>query len=242
MLIRNLFILLFLMLFMLATKASPIDGDTTHKDKNTESDFIAAKDPAPYILWQWMNGCVTKEGITSDLESFKKVGIKHVQQFLIGGKVADITDPTVTVLGDKWTDLMKFSLDECNRLGLDFGTHNCPGWTSSGAPGIKPEESMQKLIWAKTLVAGNTSKGVAIAKAAVDAHWNYYEDICLIAIPKGVTALTKENIIVITDGLDAADKLKNALPEGEWEVLRFGHTTTGQMNLPTSVRARFGSG
>ena len=232
------------MLLMLASKASPIDGDTTHRDKDTERDFVTAKGPAPYILWQWMNGCVTKEGITSDLESFKKVGIKHVQQFLIGGKVADITDPTVTVLGDKWTDLMKFSLDECNRLGLDFGTHNCPGWTSSGAPGIKPEESMQKLIWAKTLVVGKSSKEVTIAKAAVDAQWNYYEDICLIAIPKSATSLTKENIIVITDGLDAADKLKNALPEGEWEVLRFRHTTTGQMNLtaPVSVWARFGSG
>ena len=40
-----------------------------------------------------MNGCVTKEGITYDLEAFKKAGINHVQQFLIGGSEADITDP-----------------------------------------------------------------------------------------------------------------------------------------------------
>jgi hypothetical protein len=201
----------------------------------TAKDFIDANGPTPYILWQWMNGCVTKEGITSDLQEFKKVGIRNVQQFLVGGQVSDINDPSVTVLGDKWTDLMKFSMDECQRLGLDFGTHNCPGWTSSGAPGIKVEDSMQKLIWSKTLVSGKTSKGVVIPKAEVDAKWNYYQDICLIAVPKGATTLAKENIIVITDGLDNSEKLKNSLPTGEWEVLRFGHTTTGQMNLTAPV-------
>lgn len=205
-----------------------------HDDK-TANDFANANGPTPYILWQWMNGCVTKEGITSDLEAFKKVGIKNVQQFLVGGKVADITDPNITVLGDNWNDLMKFSLDECQRLGIDFGTHNCPGWSSSGAPGLKAEDSMQKLIWAKTSVSGKKAKGSSIAKGEIDAKWNYYEDICLIAVPKEATILTKDNIIVITDGLDKDGRLKKSLPEGQWEILRFGHTTTGAMNLTAPI-------
>lgn len=199
------------------------------------TQFKNANGPSPYVLWQWMNGCVTKEGITSDLEAYKKVGIKNVQQFLIGGSEADITDPNINVLGDKWIDLMKFSLDECERLGMDFGTHNCPGWSSSGAPGIEAEDSMQKLVWSKTTVTGKLSKGTTLPKAEIDTKWNYYRDICLIAIPKGDAILKKENIIVLTDAIDSANKLKKALPQGEWVVLRFGHTTTGHMNLTAPV-------
>jgi len=223
------------LLSILLLNASFIIKVSNPYDDQTAQDFTNANGPTPYILWQWMNGCVTKEGITSDLEAFNKAGIKHVQQFLVGGSEADISDPNVTVLGEQWNDLMKFALEECHRLGMDFGTHNSPGWSSSGAPGLKVEDSMQKLIWAKTLVSGKTTKGTAIAKAAIEAKWNYYKDICLIAIPKDATILAKENIIVITDGLDNADRLKKSLPEGQWEIVRFGHTTTGAMNMTAPV-------
>jgi hypothetical protein len=207
----------------------------TRPESQITKDFENANGSTPYILWQWMNGCVTKEGITYDLEAFKRVGIKNVQQFLVGGIEADINDPEITVLGDKWMELMRFSLDECKRLEMDFGTHNCPGWSSSGAPGIKVEESMQKLIWEKTSLTGSTSTTTPITKAEVDTLWNYYKDICLIAIPKNETILTKDQIIVITDGLDKSDHLKSALPRGDWDVLRFGHTTNGKKNLTAPV-------
>jgi hypothetical protein len=209
--------------------------NASNPNDSTAKNFSAANGSTPYVLWQWMNGCVTKEGITYDLEAFKRVGIKNVQQFLVGGSEADIDDPEITVLGDKWMELMRFSLDECKRLGMDFGTHICPGWSSSGAPGLKVEQSMQKLIWAKTSLSGNTSTTTTIARAKIDTIWNYYKDICIIAIPKNEEVLTKEKVIVITDGLDQSDHLKKALPQGEWDVLRFGHTTNGKINLTAPV-------
>lgn len=223
-----------LTLFLLLIHASFFVNASNPND-STAKNFSVAKGSTPYVLWQWMNGCVTKEGIIYDLEAFKRVGIKNVQQFLVGGIEADINDPEVAILGDKWMELMRFSLDECQRLGMDFGTHNCPGWSASGAPGLKIEESMQKLIWEKTSLSGSTSTTTLITKAKVDSLWNYYKDICLIAIPKNETTLTKDKIIVITDGLDKFDHLKNALPQGEWDVLRFGHTTNGKKNLTAPV-------
>jgi hypothetical protein len=94
---------------------------------------------------------------------------------------------------------------------------------------------MQKLIWAKTIVSGKTSRETPITRGKVDSIWNYYRDICVIAIPKNEAVLTKDKIIVITDGLDQSDKLKNALPQGKWDVLRFGHTTIGKINLTAPV-------
>lgn len=211
------------------------DVQSPQSEDVTTNDFMHANGPAPYTLWQWVNGCVTKEGITYDLEAYKKVGIKNVQQFLIGGSEADITDPDILVLGDKWNDLMRFSLDECKRLGMDFGTHNCPGWSSSGAPGLSLDYSMQKLVWTKTPVSAQNATSRAIPKPTIDTVWNYYKDICVIAVPKDDSIVDISTLIVIIDGLDKDGKLKKALPQGEWEVVRFGHTFTGHKNLTAPV-------
>lgn len=192
--------------------------------------FKTANGPGPYTLWQWMDGFVTKEGITYDLEAFKNAGITDVQQFLIGGSEMDIADPELTVMGEKWIGLMRFALDECQRLGMTFGTHNCPGWSASGAPGLQPEDSMQKIVWTKTELKGKDSRKTKIPQFEVDKRWNYYKDICVIALPSGTGIINREAILIIQDGITAAGQLRKKLPAGEWTILRFGHTTTGSSN------------
>ncbi|TDO99218.1 glycosyl hydrolase [Flavobacterium sp. 245] len=228
-------LILTLLIAILIVNASFIMKDNDINEDKLAQDFTNANGPSPFILWQWMNGCVTKEGITYDLESFKKAGIKNVQQFLVGGSEADITNPNITILGDQWNDLMKFSLEECERLGIDFGTHNSPGWSASGAPGLKAEDAMQKLIWSKTVISGKTAKGSVITKATIESKWNFYRDICLIAVPKEAKNITQDKIIIITEGLDKDGRLNKNLPDGQWEILRFGHTTTGAMNMTAPV-------
>ena len=39
----------------------------------------------PIMIWQWMDGLITKEGITADLEAYQKAGIGGVQNFQVGG-------------------------------------------------------------------------------------------------------------------------------------------------------------
>ena len=42
-------------------------------------DFISpTDDQRPLIIWQWMDGLVTKEAITKDLEAFK-AALRHAQ-------------------------------------------------------------------------------------------------------------------------------------------------------------------
>ena len=40
-----------------------------------------------------MNGCVSKAGITADLESFKRAGLGGVQNFQVGGSESSLDDP-----------------------------------------------------------------------------------------------------------------------------------------------------
>ena len=192
----------------------------------------------PLLIWQWMNGVVSKQGITADLESFKRIGIGGVQNFQIGGPDQALADdPSVQIGNDKWCELMRFTMDECARLGLSFGTHNCPGWSSSASPEVKVEDSMQKLVWTETTVSGNFSG--LLPQAPVDSKWNYYRDIAVLAVPDRAV-ISKDDVVNLTGKMDASGRLVWNAPPGTWRVLRFGHTTTGNTNAGQSPASGVG--
>src|SRR6476661_7291392 len=53
-------------------------------DDALSSGFQNPPDSAkPHTWWHWMNGNVTKEGITADLEAMRRVGIGGAQIFVV---------------------------------------------------------------------------------------------------------------------------------------------------------------
>lgn len=60
----------------------------THKHNNIIIDVKKFKDPPDFAKvdtwWHWMDGNITKEGITRDLEAMSKQGINQVTIFNIG--------------------------------------------------------------------------------------------------------------------------------------------------------------
>jgi hypothetical protein len=194
----------------------------------------------PLIIWQWMNGCVSRAGITADLEAFKKAGLGGVQNEQIGGPLQALADdPSVQIGNENWRELMRFTMDECARLGLTFGTHNCPGWSSSAAPYVKAEDSMQKLVWTEVKASGPAKVSLKIEQPKADPKWNYYRDIAVFALPdKPETPL--ESVIDLTAKMNASGELQWDAPAGQWVILRFGHTTTGMTNANQAPLAGVG--
>jgi len=184
-----------------------------------------------------MNGVVSKEGITADLEAFKRAGLGGVQNEQIGGpNQALIEDPSIQIGNEKWRGLMRFAMDECARLGLSFGTHNCPGWSSSASPAVKVEDSMQKLVWTEVKITGPANPVLKLAQPKVDPRWNYYRDVAVVAIPDQPVA-PLASVLDLTVKMDARGELHWDAPAGSWSILRFSHTTTGETNAaqaPTS--------
>ncbi len=124
------------------------------------------KDPPeaarPRVWWHWMNGNVTREGITLDLEWMKRVGIGGVQQFdaSIGDirsgerEAPKIVEKRIVFHSPEWKELMRFAAAECDRLGLEMTVHSSGGWSETGGPWVKPEEAMKKLVWSETRLEG----------------------------------------------------------------------------------------
>lgn len=208
-------------------------------------DFISpTMEQRPLIIWQWMDGLVTKEAITKDLEAFKAAGLAGVQNFQIGGdNQIMISDTTCAIGSEKWKSMMRWTMDECQRLGLTFGTHNCPGWSSSAYPDVTPEYSMQKLVYSETAMPTIAiKKGTKVAQSVsvslpcpeIDAKYNYYEDICVLAIPQD-SVVRKETIVNLSQYFDLLSQ-KVDIPGNVakniqgFSILRFGHTTNGKTN------------
>ena len=139
---------------------------------------IPPADARPRTFWLWMNGNVTREGITLDLEAMHRVGVSGVMMFdgsdYLPAGPAGYLDP-------HWRSLMSHAIQEGNRLGIDIGLHNAPGWSSSGGPWVKPELSMQQLVWTETALNGG--RRVELDLARPQANEGFYRDAFVIAFP-----------------------------------------------------------
>ncbi|MEO7494610.1 MAG: glycosyl hydrolase [Massilia sp.] len=181
----------------------------------------------PHTLWHWMNGVVTRGGITADLESFKRAGLGGVQLFLVGGSEAKIDEPTNQILSDKWKSLFKHAVEECARLGLQFGTHNSPGWSSTGFKTIDLKDSMQTVVFAETKLAGGATFNGVLKQP--DSYQGWYRDIVCWAVPDE-TVVSLEKAIDLSSQLRPDGSLTWTAPPGNWAIVRIGHTSLGKTN------------
>ncbi len=120
----------------------------------------------PWVYWLWINGNVTKEGITADLESFKRIGIGGVLWMEVSGPWW-APDGQVEPLSPKWHDAFGWAISECQRLGLTFDVTLDFGY-GSGGPHITPELSMQKLFWSEQEVQGGQTLELKLKKPHVE--------------------------------------------------------------------------
>ncbi|HVV70243.1 MAG TPA: glycosyl hydrolase [Verrucomicrobiae bacterium] len=229
-----------------------------HLDTGFKNPPLSAR---PWVYWFWLNGNISSNGITADLEAMKRVGIGGVLIMEVdqGAPVGP-----VDFMSARWRGLFKHVVAESRRLGLEVNLNNDAGWNGSGGPWIRPEQSMQKVVFSETNVAGPCHFEAVLPKPEILA--GYYEDIGLLAFPKlgsyripdiktkaaydiGYTGpftetnLTPEMLIERSRQIDLTSTMADGriawdVPAGEWTLLRIGHTCTGVENAPAPKSGR----
>ncbi len=178
-----------------------------------------------YTWWHWMNGNITKEGITRDLEAMKANGIAGYQLFEAG---SGIPIGPVESISNEWIELVLHTLKESERLGLEFAMHNCPGWSSSGGPWITPDKAMQKVTWSETRLTGG--KQIRMQLPTPKHMFDYYVDTYCLAVPADKEIIPKSSVIELSNQLDKNGFLIWDAPVGDWLIMRFGQTARDQKN------------
>ncbi|MBN2217475.1 MAG: discoidin domain-containing protein [Pirellulales bacterium] len=130
----------------------------------------------PWVYWWWLNSNVTREGITRDLEEMKRQGIEGAMIFNAGG---GDTPKGPTFLGDEWSKLFAFALDEMSRLGMEASVNLCDGWCAGGS-WIPPEAANKMLVWSELQVDGPGD--VVRALPNPPALDGFYRDVAVVAI------------------------------------------------------------
>lgn len=140
--------------------------------------------PAKYnvnVWWHWMDGAISRQGITRDLESMAQQGIKQATILNVGlFEGRDFGKEKIKFNTPEWHQMFRWALEEANRLGITIGVHNCDGWSSSGGPWIAPEKAMKQATWTKTLItSADNSPLILPHPTAVEG---FYRDVAVVAV------------------------------------------------------------
>jgi hypothetical protein len=146
----------------------PILALCSHRQKPFISPGEFKNPPAEakvHTWWHWLDGNITKDGITKDLEAMKDQGIAQATILNVGlfGE-RDFGVPKAAFGSDRWFDMFHWALREADRLGIRIGVHNCDGWSSTGGPWITPEMSMKQFVWTKTRIQGGRKASIHLKK------------------------------------------------------------------------------
>src|SRR5712692_9962387 len=139
--------------FVLAAMTSSTVGQGS--SETLEQGFRQPPDSAkPRVWWHWLNGYVTKEGITADLEWMHRVGISGMQMFDGSLGVPQFVDKRLVWMTPDWKDALRHAGREADRLGLEMSMAASGGWSETAGPWVKPEEAMKKVVWSEAQVQG----------------------------------------------------------------------------------------
>ncbi|MET3980043.1 hypothetical protein ABIB62_002614 [Mucilaginibacter sp. UYP25] len=166
----------------------------------------------PGVYWYFMDGNMSAETITKDLESMKKAGIGNLVFLEVN---VGVPRGPVVFLSDKWTSLFVHAEHEARRLGIEITLGIGPGWTGSGGPWIKGNQSMKHLVSSQVVVSASDKNivlpvpkpkkpffGEDNLTGEFKKQWlDYYEDVAVLAFPttdknNGVAELDEKALYV----------------------------------------------
>jgi (4-O-methyl)-D-glucuronate---lignin esterase len=199
----------------------------------------------PGSFWDWLNGSMSTEQITRDLEAMKRGGMR-------GGEIWDVAaaaDPDGRVpagpafLGPESTRLMVHAIREADRLGLEIGVVASSGWNAGGS-WIPPEHAGKGLYHSTTKLTG---PGKFIRELPMpelpelcprdqDGQPIYLDEVAVLAVPShdSKTITDVDQVLDLSSMIDANGTLHWEAPEGDWTVLRFVCANHGQQLIVPS--------
>lgn len=141
----------------LALATALIAMPVTAQSTDLKSAFLnPAPETRPGCYWYWINDNISKEGITKDLEAMARVGIGRAYI----GHIFTYAPPRDSPVGevkfgtDAWWDAVQWAVKEAGRVGVEIGFFNSPGWSQSGGPWVKPNQSMRYIDAGTTIITG----------------------------------------------------------------------------------------
>ena len=198
----------------------------------------------PWAYWWWVNGNVTKESITRDMEELKAKGFGGLLMF-DSRNYHDYhlppPPPPTEYLDPQWRKLLRYSIAEADRLGLRMSINLSRSAGALDGPWSVGDNAPKKLIWTAAEVNGPRSVTCSLAKQ--EKTW----DIAVIAVKHAAadnapgaasdkvafagewqdmradvkSGVQVAEVVDVTKKVDEQGVLHWEAPAGRWTLLRF---------------------
>ena len=163
---------------------------------NLARNFLTPPDSArPWAYWVWLNGNVTKVGITKDMEEMRRQGMSGVLVFQAGDSK---TPAGAQFFSPEWRELFQHTLREAARLGMVVSIDLCDGW-DAGGPWITQDQANKKLVYSELQVDGakNLDRLLPLPEIVDD----YYHDVAVLAIREKATRPVTPDVVTASSTL-----------------------------------------
>ena len=196
---------------LLLVSCSLNSNNTESSNSNLQEELISNfQNPPmqahPGVYWYFMDGNLNKEEMTKDLISMKEKGISHLVFLEVN---VGIPRGKVDFMSEEWLNLFAHAEKKARELDIAITLGVGPGWTGSGGPWVKGEESMKHMVANDTLVQGGrlvniklpvpeANKpffGLSAFTPELEKRWEkFYEDIVVLAFPNKNTDKRIDNL------------------------------------------------
>ena len=191
----------------------------------------------PSALWTWMNAYVDHEQLTFELEEMKAKGMRGAIIWDMGSLI----DPDKIIpegpafLGPESVETIHHVIDEAERLGLEMGLSAASSW-NAGGPWIGSEDACQTVAWKTLQVEGPQDLSVLLPlpEKAIDPT----STLAVIAVPGEATIIQTNQAFRLDGNVDSDGKLTWTVPDGQWKILHFVSTATGQQIMCPSPNSK----
>ncbi len=210
----------------------------------------------PIVYHWWLGGNVDTLRLKEEIISLKNAGISGFTIFEIGSRDTVLVKPGPAFLSDESLKGIKIAVEKAGELGMEVGLNTASSW-NAGGNWITPEHSAKSIYYSKTGITDHSAKAFKLPFPEIPKNdpWGkprliefrpdgkpvYYEDIAILAIPAniGLTNLDTSQIINVTRFYHPdTETLKWKAPAGNWEILRFVSSNSGEnLVLPSKYSA-----
>ena len=192
----------------------------------------------PGAFWCWLNGNMSKEAITRDLSEMSEKGMSRAEIW----DVAAAYNPDNFIpagpafFSDESVELIKYAISEGEKYGIKIGMVGSSGW-NAGGEWVEPDWASKALYYSETTVKGNSKINISLPFPEVPAHApkdsngnpQFKKEVAVLAVPHNAEKKveSKEMVLNLTEHFENGI-LNCDLPEGEWTIMRFICSNSGQ--------------
>jgi len=204
-------------------------------------------DYRPGAFWCWLNGNMSKEAITRDLQEMKAKGMGRAEIW----DVAAINNKDNYIpagpafMSDSSVALIRHALKEGERLGMKIGMVGSSGWNAGGT-WVEPDWASKQLYFSEADITGPFKGTLNIPFPEVPKRCPkdetgmplFWKEVAVVAVPFRTPGIINSvDDILILDAKISDDKINLQLPAGKWKVLRFICSNNGQRLIVPSPKS-----